>query len=74
MIKKKTVQILLFQLFIRIEDGSIVSWGWNEHGNCGNGSVEDVKYPNFVKISKSMRGTLIGTGYGHSFALVKKLI
>lgn len=24
------------------EDGRVLTWGWNEHGSCGNGSVRDV--------------------------------
>lgn len=24
------------------ESRSLYSWGWNEHGNCGNGSTENL--------------------------------
>lgn len=24
------------------EQGAVYTWGWNEHGNCGNGSVDNV--------------------------------
>ena len=27
---------------VRSEMGNIYTWGWNEHGNCGNDSVENV--------------------------------
>lgn len=27
---------------ILISNGTIYTWGWNEHSNCGNGSMEDV--------------------------------
>lgn len=26
---------------IAISRGEIFTWGWNEHGNCGNGSFDD---------------------------------
>lgn len=24
------------------ESGKVFTWGWNEHGNCGNGSTDNV--------------------------------
>ncbi|KAB7497263.1 Secretion-regulating guanine nucleotide exchange factor [Armadillidium nasatum] len=49
----------------------LMSWGWNEHGNCGTGNTENVYKP----VSLSLEGDLkvIGSGSGHSFALVKLL-
>lgn len=26
------------------ESGKVFTWGWNEHGNCGNGSTENLYY------------------------------
>ncbi|KAJ8686528.1 hypothetical protein QAD02_022322 [Eretmocerus hayati] len=49
---------------------SILSWGWNEHGNCGIGSKEDVLRPTNVALPENS-GILIGTGAGHSFAVIK---
>lgn len=33
------------------EDGKILCWGWNEHGNCGNGHTKDVKFPEQLLLS-----------------------
>ncbi|XP_015109567.1 secretion-regulating guanine nucleotide exchange factor [Diachasma alloeum] len=54
--------------------GDIFSWGWNEHGNCGNGHTENVWSPQRISIPRGYKGVLIGSGAGHSFAVVKKLI
>jgi alpha-tubulin suppressor-like RCC1 family protein len=49
--------------------GRIVSWGWNEHGNCGTGTQEDVRVPTSVEMSIMQKALFVGTGAGHSFAL-----
>jgi alpha-tubulin suppressor-like RCC1 family protein len=49
--------------------GRIVSWGWNEHGNCGTGTEEDVRVPTSVGMSINQKAVIAGTGAGHSFAL-----
>lgn len=49
--------------------GRIVSWGWNEHGNCGTGTEEDVRVPTPVGIDIKQTTVTVGTGAGHSFAL-----
>lgn len=51
------------------EGGALYTWGWNEHGNCGDGTTANVFRPTLI----SLPGTLqvIGAGSGHSFALVK---
>jgi len=52
-------------------DGSVVAFGWNEHGQCGVGNEVDVKgMAKTVFPGSSVRGLLIGTGAGHSLALV----
>ncbi|XP_058802630.1 secretion-regulating guanine nucleotide exchange factor [Phymastichus coffea] len=51
-----------------LDDKTVVSWGWNEHGNCGNGSVENVFVPTKI-VSLELKSVLIGTGAGHSFAV-----
>lgn len=28
--------------------GNLYSWGWNEHGNCGTNSVENIASPTLV--------------------------
>lgn len=47
----------------------MLSWGWNEHGNCGTGSQENIHKPSRVNIQEKGRAILIGAGAGHSFAL-----
>ena len=54
-----------------LEDGIIFSWGWNEHGNCGVGTEINVDFPSKVLFPKNLIGISIGTGAGHSFAVVK---
>lgn len=53
------------------DDGSILCWGWNEHGNCGNGKTENVLQPEFVPIPSNSVAVLVGAGAGHSFAVIK---
>ena len=49
--------------------GRIVSWGWNEHGNCGTGTEDDVRVPLPVGIDMKQKTVIVGTGAGHTFAL-----
>ncbi|XP_040893985.1 secretion-regulating guanine nucleotide exchange factor isoform X2 [Toxotes jaculatrix] len=44
----------------------LLSWGWNEHGMCGDGSQTDVFQPQLIS---GLRPLLIGCGAGHSMAL-----
>lgn len=55
------------------DDGAILCWGWNEHGNCGNGNTENVLKPEFLSISSNSAGVLVGAGTGHSFAVIKDI-
>ncbi|XP_012270005.1 secretion-regulating guanine nucleotide exchange factor isoform X2 [Orussus abietinus] len=54
------------------EDRSIICWGWNEHGNCGNGSTENILIPENVSTLRDFNGVVIGAGAGHSFAVIQK--
>lgn len=49
--------------------GACHSWGWNEHGMCGDGSGADVWAPKPVQALRSSAGLLVGCGAGHSLAL-----
>ncbi|XP_072242096.1 secretion-regulating guanine nucleotide exchange factor [Leuresthes tenuis] len=51
---------------LAIVGGCLLSWGWNEHGMCGDGSQTDVSHPRLVS---DLRPVLIGCGAGHSIAL-----
>ncbi|XP_061532057.1 secretion-regulating guanine nucleotide exchange factor isoform X1 [Phycodurus eques] len=44
----------------------LLSWGWNEHGMCGDGSLADVFEPQLVP---GLRPLVIGCGAGHSLAV-----
>ncbi|XP_070329547.1 secretion-regulating guanine nucleotide exchange factor isoform X2 [Odocoileus virginianus] len=45
------------------------SWGWNEHGMCGDGTEADVWAPKPVPGLCSSLGLRVGCGAGHSLAL-----
>ncbi|XP_066221105.1 secretion-regulating guanine nucleotide exchange factor isoform X2 [Saccopteryx leptura] len=49
--------------------GACYSWGWNEHGMCGDGSEATVWAPKPVQALQSSSGLLVGCGAGHSLAL-----
>ncbi|CAM9192765.1 unnamed protein product, partial [Lampetra planeri] len=51
---------------LAILGGSLLSWGWNEHGMCGDGSQSDASEPQLVA---GLRPVLIGCGAGHSMAV-----
>lgn len=55
------------------ESGAIFCWGWNEHGNCGNGSTKDVLSPEPLPLPHDSVGVLVGSGAGHSFAVIKDM-
>lgn len=44
----------------------LLSWGWNEHGMCGDGSHTDILEPCLIP---GLKPLLIGCGAGHSMAL-----
>ncbi|XP_076635740.1 secretion regulating guanine nucleotide exchange factor [Colletes latitarsis] len=54
------------------EDGRIFCWGWNEHGNCGNGHTKDTKIPEQLPLPSNFSAVRVGSGAGHSFAVIKK--
>ncbi|XP_071353078.1 secretion-regulating guanine nucleotide exchange factor isoform X2 [Trachinotus anak] len=51
---------------LAIVGGCLLSWGWNEHGMCGDGSQTDVFEPQLIS---GLRPLLIGCGAGHSLAV-----
>ncbi|XP_069564334.1 secretion-regulating guanine nucleotide exchange factor isoform X1 [Brachyistius frenatus] len=51
---------------LAIVGGCLLSWGWNEHGMCGDGSQADVFNPHLVS---GLGPLLIGCGAGHSMAV-----
>ncbi|XP_039989703.1 secretion-regulating guanine nucleotide exchange factor isoform X2 [Xiphias gladius] len=51
---------------LAIVGGCLLSWGWNEHGMCGDGSQTDVFQPQLIS---GLRPLLLGCGAGHSMAV-----
>ncbi|XP_074131331.1 secretion-regulating guanine nucleotide exchange factor isoform X1 [Sminthopsis crassicaudata] len=45
------------------------SWGWNEHGMCGDGTEVNVCVPKPVESPSLALCLLVGCGAGHSFAV-----
>ncbi|XP_062547365.1 secretion-regulating guanine nucleotide exchange factor [Armigeres subalbatus] len=42
---------------------SLYTWGWNEHGNCGLGSVENVTSPTRIEGLANTRNIAAGAGF-----------
>jgi len=50
-------------------NGQLMSWGWNEHGNLGNGTTLNSAHPLLIDIQgKAVNNCCAGSG--HSFAVV----
>nr|ACO14918.1 Secretion-regulating guanine nucleotide exchange factor [Caligus clemensi] len=59
---------------LAIYQNRLVSWGWNEHGNCGNGSTSNVLEPATVEWNFKGRDIVFfRAGPGHSLAYVVDL-
>ncbi|XP_004621723.3 secretion-regulating guanine nucleotide exchange factor isoform X2 [Sorex araneus] len=54
---------------LAVVGGTCYSWGWNEHGMCGDGTEADVKAPKPVQALRRWPGLRVGCGAGHSLAL-----
>lgn len=54
---------------LAVTGGACYSWGWNEHGMCGDGTEANVWAPKPVQALWSSSGLLVGCGAGHSLAL-----
>ena len=50
-------------------EGDLFAWGWNEHGNCGLGHVDNVHQPTKVDLDNRKIYRCFA-GSGHSFAIV----
>lgn len=49
------------------EGNKVVSWGWNEHGSCGDGTLIDRFSPVPVQLPEGFEPKFIATGAAHSF-------
>ncbi|XP_015194184.2 secretion-regulating guanine nucleotide exchange factor isoform X2 [Lepisosteus oculatus] len=54
---------------LAIVGGRLLSWGWNEHGMCGDGTEVNVSQPQPIPALRGAGPLLIGCGAGHSMAL-----
>jgi len=57
------------------ENGDVLCWGWNEHGNCGVGSdiTDNIKIPTKVCLKDEVKAVDIFVGSAHCFALLEHL-
>ncbi|XP_067624802.1 secretion-regulating guanine nucleotide exchange factor [Eurosta solidaginis] len=55
---------------IRSWDGEIYTWGWNEHGNCGNDATDNSCSPTRVKLPGPCK--IAGTGAGFCYAICEE--
>mmetsp|Transcript_20197 Transcript_20197/g.51581 ORF Transcript_20197/g.51581 Transcript_20197/m.51581 type:complete len:92 (-) Transcript_20197:258-533(-) len=55
------------------DDGSMWTWGWNDHGQCGNGEkserVEPTQLDELSRLSHQWQTTIVRAGGGHSGTL-----
>uniref|UniRef100_A0A3B3DPF2 Secretion regulating guanine nucleotide exchange factor n=1 Tax=Oryzias melastigma TaxID=30732 RepID=A0A3B3DPF2_ORYME len=56
---------------LAVVGGCLLSWGWNEHGMCGNGLQTNVPHPGLIS---NLQPILIGCGAGHSMAVCTRTI
>ncbi|CAJ0839855.1 4772_t:CDS:1 [Entrophospora sp. SA101] len=72
--KVKTIECGSEHSLVLSIDGQCISWGWNEHGNCGVGNNNDQWSP--VKLIKFNKDEFlveqIGSGCGNSWIWAKK--
>ncbi|NXD11818.1 SRGEF factor, partial [Nothocercus nigrocapillus] len=54
---------------LAVVGGCCFSWGWNEHGMCGDGTEANVRVPRLVGALGRAERLLVGCGAGHSMAL-----
>ncbi|CAM2114482.1 unnamed protein product [Caretta caretta] len=54
---------------LAVVGGHCFSWGWNEHGMCGDGTEANVYAPKPITALGSGKPFLIGCGAGHSMVL-----
>ncbi|XP_058858782.1 secretion-regulating guanine nucleotide exchange factor isoform X1 [Acipenser ruthenus] len=51
---------------LAVVGGRCLSWGWNEHGMCGDGTETNLSTPQPITALQNTRPVLIGCGAGHS--------
>ncbi|MDB3870679.1 hypothetical protein N9318_00005, partial [Euryarchaeota archaeon] len=53
-----------------LNDGSVSCWGYNQWGQLGLGHPNDLNIPNQVNLSTGRTATALGTGWGHTCAVL----
>ncbi|XP_062432492.1 secretion-regulating guanine nucleotide exchange factor isoform X2 [Rhea pennata] len=53
---------------LAVVGGCCFSWGWNEHGMCGDGTEANVHVPKLVEALGHAEQMIVGCGAGHSMA------
>ena len=54
-------------------DGKLVSWGWNEHGSCGNGNTKNVKGQSHVLMPDDVKIGKFFAASGHNLVIVERI-
>ncbi len=54
------------------KQGNVFSWGWNEHGNLGNGKVTNAHTPTKIIFNCDGKICDIFVGSAHCFAYLEK--
>ncbi|XP_039950981.1 secretion-regulating guanine nucleotide exchange factor isoform X1 [Bactrocera neohumeralis] len=52
---------------LRSTNGEVYTWGWNEHGNCGNDGTENLCSPTRIQLPGPCK--IAGTGAGFCYAI-----
>lgn len=67
------INIFKFIVIIFSDSGSVLTWGWNEHGICGTrDETVNMHQPEAVAKLHDYHISVIGCGGGHSFAFAKR--
>ena len=64
--------LIILACFSILGCGTVVTWGWNEHGICGTGNEINIPQPGVVTKLGGSQVSVIGCGGGHSFAVVNR--
>ncbi|KXJ09918.1 secretion-regulating guanine nucleotide exchange factor isoform X2 [Exaiptasia diaphana] len=54
-----------------LENGKVLTWGWNEHGICGSQDEANIHRPRLVSLPEDFRAVRVGCGGGHTFIALK---
>lgn len=69
-ILKNSMYLVTKFFFLCSDKGKLITWGWNEHGLCGNGNEDNIFIPHQVAALAEHVIKMIDCGAGHSFAMI----